>query len=460
MRGPEAEMLAIQRLAGNQAATSSVAAARHQHGAGCGHDAPAVQRSTTGVTVQRSSRYPDDMDIDIVDAPYRPSYSSYGPPAISGSSPYGQAPSPYGQAPYGQAPSPYGQAPAPYGQAPYGQAPSPYGQAPSPFAPSPYAPSPYAPSPYDEDVDMEAGRHSSGAHVVTVGPRSSRDPRERRSGRSSRSSRSSREQYPVGRRGPSIPSIHGERPSGRAPAPSNVLPTLLSLGNSILADVQSRIPYTPNQISSASAAGGQAHLMLAATRNPDFRQPVSGLRERLGQDAAAAEAIGAGNCGENAAMSFCLLNRSPLPGGSSIWYVPLSTTDHVFVAVGPRDRPEQIVVIDPWQRNSRAVPATEFTHFQFLDRNGRINPDAQELAPDGKDYLQIGRGLLDMDSLNSTMDLTGPPVEESTYAGAAGMYEHVMPSAPSSSRPSGSSSRRRREDPARRRAAERWYRER
>lgn len=53
------EILTLQRAVGNRAATRAIERDRHEHGAGCGHDTPAVQRST-GHEVPRGGGRPLD----------------------------------------------------------------------------------------------------------------------------------------------------------------------------------------------------------------------------------------------------------------------------------------------------------------------------------------------------------------------------------------------------------------
>jgi hypothetical protein len=154
---------------------------------------------------------------------------------------------------------------------------------------------------------------------------------------------------------------------------------LTDIAQSVMDDVRHRIRYgQANQISSVAAHGGGTREMLDFARNRVHRHPVGTFQEQLGQDAAVAEIVGTGNCGEHAAMSFALLNRTPLPPGTSIWFVDLNLrpgedpahpiaphTDHVFVAVGNADDPENIVVVDPWQIGAVPVPARHF-NFPFL----------------------------------------------------------------------------------------------
>ncbi|WP_433328651.1 eCIS core domain-containing protein [Spirillospora sp. CA-294931] len=233
-----------------------------------------------------------------------------------------------------------------------------------------------------------------------------------RPGRSS-SRRPEEPRIGVGPRGPrQVRDASREGRSADPRARQSTSAQLLAIGNQVLAEVKQRIGRgAANQLAAAAAAGDGLHHMLGASRGAVARQPVGDRRARLGQDAAIAAANGVGNCGEHAAMVFCLLNRKNLPSGVSIWLVELSI-DHAFVAVGRRNRPGDIVVLDAWQNGTRAVLARNFTSFPFLDRNGKITREATEYAPDGKDYLKIGRSTVDLEAATETMDTTGPAVSE------------------------------------------------
>ncbi|MBZ6140616.1 DUF4157 domain-containing protein [Streptomyces olivaceus] len=214
---------------------------------------------------------------------------------------------------------------------------------------------------------------------------------------------------------------------------SNTTATLLSIGSRVMRDVHARLSHgAANQIRSASAAGGGLQHLLNTVRDPQYRQPATSFQHSLGQTAAAADALGVGNCGEHAALTFCLLNRERLPGGVHIWFVSLSI-DHAFVAVGRRNTPERIVVLDPWQNGATPRMAPDF-NFPFLV-DGRVTSEAQEFPADRRDYLALGRQTVDIDDMQQTMDTTAPAIDPREYAGQSHMWDHAMPSAPSSSQP-------------------------
>ncbi|WP_323379963.1 eCIS core domain-containing protein [Streptomyces alkaliphilus] len=296
--------------------------------------------------------------------------------------------------------------------------------------------------------------------IIDVGPGSSSRAPHRRGG-SSRDPRiiDARPGGGSSSRRPSTLMGMAARPRGvRKPDPPSGQPVvgqLLGIAERVMRGVKGRIKYgAANQVRSAAATGGGLGHMLASVRDPDLRRPVSDFRESLGQSAAAAEAVGVGNCGEHAAMAFCLLNRETLPPGVSIWHASLSI-DHAFVAVGYPDRPAEIVVLDAWQNNAVPVLAKDF-RFPFLV-NGKVTSEAARFKPDGKDYLRIGRDTIDMDILTETMDTTGPPIDPGEFAGQSHMWDHEMPTAPdydSYRRPRHSSRREHRSSGSRRSALE------
>lgn len=182
---------------------------------------------------------------------------------------------------------------------------------------------------------------------------------------------------------------------------------LMTIGDKVLRDVKKKMKYgAANQAAALNAHGGATTARLIGGRSVR-RRPVGTLQERLGQNAAAAEASGTGNCGEHAAMSFCLLNRQRLPAGVMIWHVTLSL-DHAFIAVGYPGDPRNIVVIDPWQNNAGARRADQF-NFPFLvaDSTGNVGVthEATQIMPDGEDYLRRGRGTIDFEHLEAQRDL-------------------------------------------------------
>lgn len=182
---------------------------------------------------------------------------------------------------------------------------------------------------------------------------------------------------------------------------------LLTIGDKVLRDVKKKMKYgAANQALALNAHGGATTARLIGGRTVS-RHPVGTLQERLGQDAAAAEASGTGNCGEHAAMSFCLLNRQRLPAGVMIWHVTLSL-DHAFIAVGHPHDPKNIVVIDPWQNNAGARRADQF-NFPFLVAdpmgNMAVTHEATLIHPDGEDYLRRGRRTIDVEHLEAQRDL-------------------------------------------------------
>ncbi|WP_409055177.1 hypothetical protein [Streptomyces sp. SYP-A7185] len=218
---------------------------------------------------------------------------------------------------------------------------------------------------------------------------------------------------------------------------------LQSIARNVLAEVPRRISLgAGNQASSRAATGGANAEILAFARGVS-RQPVDTLQQWLGQNAAQAQLAGAGNCGENAAMAFVLLNQQRLPAGASIWYVDLNLkpdedprrpiapyVDHVFTAIGFPDRPLDIVIVDPWQLRTRPILASDpaFT-FPFLvgtRENPQISPRAVQIQPDGVDYLAFGLSTINRAELDDHMQYAYAPVDPSVYVGQPGMYEHVM----------------------------------
>ena len=399
-----------------------------------------------GASIQRASSGYGRMDMDydyddraprIVEA--SPESRRYGPP-VGGPSAYPAGPSSYA----GGAPSPYPAA-----------------------GPSMYS---------GGGREMEWEDESSGPRIVEARrPRESRT--EGRPHHSHRHRRTERDDPRLGvgpRVGPmgAGPSS-GQQAASYALAKPSTRDQLLSLGNRLLGSAKSRIHLgAANQAVSAARGGGfELARMLQVTRNKTFREKLGDFRERLGQDAAAAEATGVGNCGEHAAMVFCLLNKERLPSGVRIWYVSLSI-DHAFVAVGNPDDPGNIVILDAWQDNTKAVLARDFTSFEFLTSNGGITRQASRFTPNGRDYLSVGRRTIDMAALTNVMDSRTDPVEPESYGDLLGhgMYRQALPPPPVYEperppaivrvRPSKSKShhRRRKEpEPSVRRAVDRWF---
>ncbi|WP_229841086.1 eCIS core domain-containing protein [Streptomyces brasiliensis] len=281
------------------------------------------------------------------------------------------------------------------------------------------------PSAHDEDVDMD--RYDGRGHSSSRGPyggsrQSSQAPGHGHSGSSRHSER------------------HGVRKSSQQPA-SSTTTRLLAIASGVMREVHSRLHRgAANQIAAAAAAGGGLQHLLSAVRDPAYRLQPGTFQEHLGQSAAAASALGVGNCGEHAALAFCLLNKARLPEGVRIWHVSLSI-DHAFVAVGRPDNPRNIVVLDAWQNNSSPKLAAEF-NFPFLVNVGtpearqfRITREARPFQPDGRDYLAYGRQTVDIEAMTQTMDTTGPAIDPRELAGQSHMWDHTMPDSADRPRP-------------------------
>ncbi len=269
-----------------------------------------------------------------------------------------------------------------------------------------------APSRDRGGMEMEL---DDGAHIIDAAPGSSRrrHSRTRRHGGSERSRESSYSR-PKGIE-KSYPKPTSE--NGRK---------VWSIAGRVMAQTKQIISRgAANQISSAAANGGGLTHLISTVRNPEYRlkQP-STFQEMLGQNAAAAEALGVGNCGEHAAVSFCLLNKEKLPSGYRIWHVSLSI-DHAFVAVGNPKKPNEIIILDAWQDNASLRMAGENLHFAFLV-NGQVTPEATPYKPDGKDYMALGRKTVDIAAMTNTMDTTGPAIDPTEFAGVPGMYRQEM----------------------------------
>ncbi|HEY1704245.1 MAG TPA: DUF4157 domain-containing protein [Trebonia sp.] len=293
------------------------------------------------------------------------------------------------------------------------------------------------------DVDYGYGSRQSAGRPRIVGADESRASRLSGSGSGSRTHRERPASGVGGSRG--ARSAYSSRDQERRQRRAEQRTRALQIGNGVLSGTNRRIRYgSQNQIRSIVAYGPTINESLSAVRGVT-RYPVGSFQQRLGQDAAAAEAVGVGNCGEHAAMAFCLLNREHLPQGSVIYYVDLnlghdedpnhpiaSYTDHVFVAFGNPSDPENMVVVDAWQGNARAQLASDF-NFPFLVRgpNGlQVTPRARAFHPDGTDYLAAGRHSIDVESLESRMDTSGSgSVDPESLRGAPGIYQHDMPEA-------------------------------
>ncbi|SCF17288.1 hypothetical protein GA0070558_13810 [Micromonospora haikouensis] len=59
------EILTLQRAVGNRAATWAIERDRHEHGAACGHDTPAVQRSTVHEVLRGGGRPLDPAAVEL-----------------------------------------------------------------------------------------------------------------------------------------------------------------------------------------------------------------------------------------------------------------------------------------------------------------------------------------------------------------------------------------------------------
>jgi hypothetical protein len=90
-------------------------------------------------------------------------------------------------------------------------------------------------------------------------------------------------------------------------------------------------------LASGSASAAQVHVARTAKRTPALTLEVV-----IAQWAIAAIRAKAGNCGENAAVAFCLLHCWRV---GPIAYCSSSHGDHAFVAIGG---PGDSIICDPW----------------------------------------------------------------------------------------------------------------
>lgn len=101
------------------------------------------------------------------------------------------------------------------------------------------------------------------------------------------------------------------------------------------------------------SSGGRALWCVERARAQARALGWKDVREQIEAMAAAAEANGCGNCGEQAAVAFMFLKRWPI---APIDYVHLKDKDHDFVVIGATDSSSpyltdwglDAVVCDPW----------------------------------------------------------------------------------------------------------------
>jgi hypothetical protein len=185
---------------------------------------------------------------------------------------------------------------------------------------------------------------------------------------------------------------------------------LTNFGDKIIADTKAVIRNgAGNQVVDVAASGGANMRILGMQRDPKYFTPAPDERIALGKVALAASVTGVGNCGEHAAVAFCLANQrdASLPQGIGIWHVSLSV-DHAFIALGPESAssPDDVVVVDAWQREAQAVIGGAF--------NFDIGPDTGKtrfFRPDGNDLMVAATKYVDVDSLRRESEaLVGAPV--------------------------------------------------
>nr|WP_245241033.1 DUF4157 domain-containing protein [Streptomyces spiramenti] len=263
-----------------------------------------------------------------------------------------------------------------------------------------------------DDMDVDMGGPSESSRSGWSGPESSRRERSNRK----REMSSSRPK--------------GVVKSGDRALKPRKKEQLWDVANEVIAKVKSTISKgAANQVS-AAVAGGLGH-RLGVARSGEYRQPVPSGPMFWGQSAAAAKALGVGNCGEHAAMAFCMLNKKKLPEGVRIWHVEMDI-DHVFVAVGYPSRPQEIIIVDPWQVGAGARAAGDPNlHFRLFDERGNMPKKATAFTPDGVDYMKLAASTINTAEMQNTMDLGGDPVPlDELMRPGQGMYHQQMTARP------------------------------
>jgi hypothetical protein len=127
---------------------------------------------------------------------------------------------------------------------------------------------------------------------------------------------------------------------------------LLKFGDEVIARVRQLVPYgAGNQkVDFAKTAGGAAHRTAAAqqTYGTDWSRPM--------RNAAATMKFGAGNCQDQAAVTYLCLRES-LGAGNEVSFCVAGQTHHSFATIGipNTDSEEKVVVVDPWPIHPQSV---------------------------------------------------------------------------------------------------------
>jgi len=109
---------------------------------------------------------------------------------------------------------------------------------------------------------------------------------------------------------------------------------------------------------------GGSLLCVIATRNTDIALTVGVIPKWIRAEAAKAETVGCGNCGEQAALAFVKLYDTY--GARPIDYMARNNANHAFVVIGRKNGSkaddyttwgDSAVICDPW--HNKVYPASE-----------------------------------------------------------------------------------------------------
>lgn len=132
----------------------------------------------------------------------------------------------------------------------------------------------------------------------------------------------------------------------------------LELGGQVIKDVRQMLPYgAGNQIADSQRTGGESSgRTVLAMQDAGKLQGQEGVIRNLLRMAGAAVTWGAGNCQEQAAVTYTVL-RSKCDAKTKVSYCIHSGSHHVFAAIGEPlvDPAGEVVIVDPWPINAQAL---------------------------------------------------------------------------------------------------------
>lgn len=197
------------------------------------------------------------------------------------------------------------------------------------------------------------------------------------------------------------------------------LQAMLALAQEIIDKTQGILSKgAANQVQDMARLGGIQLELLMKVRGDEFRRgSISDPLLALGRDAFIASKLKVGNCGEHAAVAFCLLMKQL--SGVRLTKIDHSI-DHAFVVIGDIGNPDRAVVCDPWPRSATAVVLRDFFVSNLSGQSGIT------AIADGRDLIEAARGYVDVESLDNVMDMEKSPIspQQAQQQFGGHLYDH------------------------------------